>query len=230
MDLYYQKELDKMTQDKRNTFFIGKYIFKQILLKSTMMIADLMGISDIVIEKVTITDADLAYNLDYLSSNDRVPWQVNQATNILASHKVDDIAILDSYSIRYDYYENYRQCSEILSLTPSHEEFYETIMIGLIHELRHVMQIENLVDGRRDTISILVDMTEEENKNLNFKAFSKKNAELLESDAVSFADEFYSTHFEKINRICQKEMQTMLDRIAVGWYNPSDFYKYRELI
>lgn len=229
MRFYYQKALDKMTEKEREEFFIGKHIFKQILLKSTMMIAELMGIRDIVIEKVTITDADLSYKLDRFTSNNIVPWQVNQVNNINTATE-DDYATYDSYTIRYDYYENYRQWLEISIIPPVSEQFFETMLIGLIHELRHVMQFENLVNGYRDVLQIINDMTQEEFDKLDFKAFSKQNAELLESDAISFSEGFYTEHSKEINMICQKEIFNMQDRINCQWYDPEDFYKYRELI
>jgi len=126
--------------------------------------AEKLGIRDIVQRRVRFIERSAIKNSLVA---DIVKGDYAFHTSVVQSEDRD----VSLYIIVFDYAENYNQIQSMLNYGPLQYEFYATILIGLIHEFRHIMQFEDMVPDIR------YDGTED-------------SLQLAETDAINFADDF----------------------------------------
>jgi hypothetical protein len=184
------KSIDKMDKGDKLNYHIGDLIFKNIIKEIFPICIDIVGLNKDISDRTIIVESiDCRYNSDLSIYNN--PWH----TQAQGLYKINDTKYEDEpdkiYIVSWCYHENYKQITKLLDFYPLLPEFHETIVIGLLHELRHIYQFENGYFGQ----------TVDDIRNCSLDTRDK-----MEKDAVEYADETYKLHREKLNDICKKNI------------------------
>lgn len=166
-------------------------VCKKIIIRIYSYIGERLNITEALTSKVNIYESKEVTILGGCPSD--ITWHT-------LSLAYDDTKIFNEYIVIWNFEENYKQITTELECGPLTETFMGTFLIGMIHEFRHIMQLEYLTD------IVTPDIVDH----------SKEFRELIENNAVSFADNFYSEHSEEIECIVNIILAHTVERYSRG--------------
>jgi hypothetical protein len=189
------EEISKLSKSERITYFIGDEIFKNIMRIVLPKCIELVNIPDDVIHKITFMEA-----LDHKPIKNCDPHRIFDfpwATIINEIHDTDDdLSVVKPkfiYDVRWSYYKYYIDVMNV-GITPLQIKFYIGMIIGLIHELRHIYQYES---GKYfNTINDF------KNRHTEYQSF----VTILEEDAEKYASDLVSSNIDSFKYICQQQL------------------------
>jgi hypothetical protein len=209
------KTISKMNKYDRASYYIGDAIFKKIFRDILPTRASIVELDASVMSRVITYEAmDLRYSFPSKLNNYLTPWNtyihIVGEFNIVSNddgkreYKRDDTKLIKMYHTMWSYYENYRQIESMLEFGPFDPQFHETIVIGLLHELRHIYQFESGMFGE------------------NICEISSCPSNIIqkcEDDAVAFGDKKYKENESIINKICEDNCAMYLNMMGSNVFN-----------
>lgn len=164
-------------------------ICKKIIMVFYSYLGEKFGIMEVLLNKVNIYEAKEMPLFGGCPKD--IPWHTFSIAYETKNNFTEYITI-------WNFEENYTQIQRVLQCEPLTDIFMATFLIGMIHEFRHIVQLEY------KTNIVRPDMIKDDDK---FRS-------LIEKDAIEFADKFYLENEDeimvKINHILDHTLQRII--------------------
>lgn len=206
------KNIKALDDDSKITYYFGDMVFKKLVNLLLPTCIEIVGLPDDIINRIMLNEVmDYKTPITRRGDNDiiyQVPWHLRSPL-IKGNSEESDKKMIGVYIITWCYYENWHQMIKMGN--PLMCEFYETMIVGLLHELRHVYQYEHELFGI-------------DNKTRNHR-ITKEIEQSMEDDAVKFAFNAYNENQDKISPICQEILSIYLRMYQSGIIRYIDLLK-----